>query len=78
MKEIKQLLYGKVSKEKIELFSREIELLNEKFELKESEKIENNILISWDAGINKNRIEINGLDKKIENEVLSLFNQIYK
>ena len=78
MKEIKQLLYGKVSKEKIELFSREIELLNERFELKESEKIENNILISWDAGINKNRIEINGLDKKIENEVLSLFNQIYK
>lgn len=78
MKEIKQLLYGKVSREKIELFSREIELLNERFELKESEKIENNILINWDAGINKNRIEINGLDKKIENEVLSLFNQIYK
>lgn len=78
MKEIKELLYGKVSKEKIELFSREIELLNEKFELKESEKIENNILISWDAGINKNRIEINGLDKKIQNEVLSLFDQIYK
>ncbi|MBT8243920.1 MAG: hypothetical protein HKP48_07895 [Winogradskyella sp.] len=78
MKEIKQLLYGKVSKEKIELFSREIELLNERFELKESEKIENNILINWNAGINKNRIEINGLDKKIENEVISLFNQIYK
>lgn len=78
MKEIKQLLYGKVSKEKMELFSREIELLNEKFELRESEKIENNILINWNAGINKNQIKITDLDKKIENEVLSLFNKIYK
>ncbi|WP_397447768.1 hypothetical protein [Polaribacter sp. R77954] len=78
MKEIKQLLYGKVSKEKMELFSREIKLLNEKFELRESEKIENNILVNWNAGINKNQIKITDLDKKIENEVLSLFNQIYK
>jgi hypothetical protein len=78
MKEIKQLLYGKVSKEKMELFSREIKLLNEKFELRESEKIENNILINWNSSINKNQIKITDLDKKIENEVLSLFNQIYK
>lgn len=78
MKEVKQLLYGKVSKEKMELFSREIKLLNEKFELRESEKIENNILINWNASINKNQIKITDLDKKIENEVLSLFNQIYK
>ncbi|WP_166388001.1 hypothetical protein [Polaribacter sp. 11A2H] len=78
MKEIKQLLYGKVSKEKMELFSKEIQLLNEKFELKESEKIENNILINWNAGINKNQIKITDLDKKIEKEILSLFNQIYK
>lgn len=78
MKEIKQLLNGKVSKEKMELFSREIKLLNEKFKLKESEKIENNILINWNAGINKNQIKITDLDKKIENEVLSLFNKIYK
>jgi len=78
MKEFKQLLFGKVSKEKMELFSKEIELLNTKFDLKESEKIENNILINWNAGINKNQIIITGLDKNIEKEVLSLFNQIYK
>ena len=78
MKEFKQLLYGKVSKEKMDLFSKEIELLNKKFDLKESEKIENNILINWNAGINKNQIKITDLDKKSENEVLSLFNQICK
>jgi hypothetical protein len=78
MKEIKQLLYGKVSKDKMELFSEEIELLNEKFMLRKSEKIEHNILINWNTGINKNQIKITGLDNKIENEVLLLFNQIFK
>lgn len=78
MKELKQLLFGKISKEKMELFSKEIKLLNEKFELKESQKIEYNILISWNTGKNKNLIKITDLDKSIENEVVSVFNKIYK
>lgn len=78
MKEIKEFLYGKASKEKIELFSKEIKEINDKFDLKDNDKIENRITINWNAGSNKNLIQIKELNKTIESEVISVFNEIFK
>jgi hypothetical protein len=78
MKEIKEFLYGKASKEKMELFSKNIEEINIKFDLKDNDKIENHITINWNAGKNKNLIQIKELNKVIESEVLSVFNEIFK
>jgi len=46
MKDIKELLYGKSSKEQMDKFSKAIADLNEKFDLEKDDKIENHITIN--------------------------------
>jgi hypothetical protein len=78
MKELKEFLYGKPSKEQMELFYKKIQELNENFNLENNDKIENHITIDWNAGKNINLIVIKELDISIENEVLTIFNEIFK
>ena len=78
MKDIKEFLYGKSSKEQMERFYKAITDLNERFELEKEDKIENHITINWNAGKNKNSIITTELNQNIENEVNSIFNEIFK
>jgi hypothetical protein len=78
MKDIKKFLYGKKSKEQMNKFSIAIADLNKKFDLEKDDKIENHIVINWNAGKNKNSIKTTELSQNIENEINSIFNEIFK
>jgi hypothetical protein len=81
MKKLSDLLYGKESSDKMELFNKRISELDTKYESELSnESVESKIIVNYSAGNNINSLHFTDekLNLKIVAEVNRIFKEIFK
>jgi uncharacterized membrane protein YjjP (DUF1212 family) len=77
MKKLSDLLYGKESSDKMELFNKRISELDTKYELELSnESVESKIIVNYSDGNNINSLHFT--DEKLNLEIVAEVNRILK
>jgi uncharacterized membrane protein YjjP (DUF1212 family) len=77
MKKLSDLLYGKESSDKMELFNKRISELDTKYESELSnESVESKIIVNYSAGNNINSLHFT--DEKLNLEIVAEVNRIFK